>query len=148
LHNLGLLLVCTGGLHLWLYTFKRQGTRFKFHPQWLGEKNARFLFGRQVPDNMFWSIVSGCTIWTAYESLVMWSYGNDLVPRVEWKTEPVYILVLLALPCFGKREFATPVSDEDYAFIHRILDNSWAFHGRVASRKQVQIEIPFPHHRE
>jgi len=46
------------------------------------------------------------------------------------------------------REFATPVSEENHAFIHRILDNSWAFHGRVASREQVQIEISFPHHKE
>ena len=44
------------------------------------------------------------------------------------------------------REFAWPVSDENHAMIHRILDNSWAFHGRVASREQVQIEISFPHH--
>ncbi|TXH83827.1 MAG: sugar phosphate isomerase/epimerase [Rhizobium sp.] len=45
------------------------------------------------------------------------------------------------------REFAWPVSDENHALIHRILDSSWAFHGRVASREQVQIEISFPHHR-
>lgn len=45
------------------------------------------------------------------------------------------------------REFAWPVSDENHALIHRILGNSWAFHGRVASREQVQIEISFPHHR-
>jgi hypothetical protein len=45
------------------------------------------------------------------------------------------------------REFAWPVSAEDHAMIHRILDNSWAFHGRVASREQVQIEISFPHHK-
>jgi hypothetical protein len=45
------------------------------------------------------------------------------------------------------REFAWPISDENHALIHRILDNSWAFHGRVASREQVQIEISFPHHR-
>ncbi|HEV3045125.1 MAG TPA: sugar phosphate isomerase/epimerase [Roseiarcus sp.] len=44
------------------------------------------------------------------------------------------------------REFAWPVSDENHALFHRILDNSWAFHGRVASREQVQIEISFPHH--
>jgi hypothetical protein len=45
------------------------------------------------------------------------------------------------------REFATPISAENHAYIHRILDNCWAFHGRVASREQVQIEISFPHHR-
>jgi hypothetical protein len=44
------------------------------------------------------------------------------------------------------REFAWPVSDENHALIHQILDNSWAFHGRVASREQVQIEISFAHH--
>jgi sugar phosphate isomerase/epimerase len=37
------------------------------------------------------------------------------------------------------REFAWPVSDENHALMHRILDQSWAFHGRVASREQVQI---------
>jgi hypothetical protein len=45
------------------------------------------------------------------------------------------------------REFATPISDENHAYIHRIIDHSWAFHGRVASREQVQVEISFPAHK-
>ncbi|WP_428424100.1 sugar phosphate isomerase/epimerase family protein [Pararhizobium sp.] len=45
------------------------------------------------------------------------------------------------------REFAFPVDDENHALIHRILRNAHAFHGRVASREQVQIELSFPHHR-
>lgn len=45
------------------------------------------------------------------------------------------------------REFAWPVDAENHAMIHRVLDNSWAFHGRVASREQVQIEISFPAHK-
>ncbi len=45
------------------------------------------------------------------------------------------------------REFVTPLSSENQAYMHRIIDNCWAFHGRVASREQVQIEISFPHHR-
>jgi len=45
------------------------------------------------------------------------------------------------------REFAWPISDENHALIHRVLENSWGFHGRVASREQVQIEISFPHHK-
>lgn len=45
------------------------------------------------------------------------------------------------------REFAWPVSDENHALVHRVLDNSHAFHGRVGTREQVQIELSFPHHR-
>jgi hypothetical protein len=45
------------------------------------------------------------------------------------------------------REFALPISDENQAYMHRIMDNAWAFHGRVASREQVQIEISFPCHK-
>jgi hypothetical protein len=46
------------------------------------------------------------------------------------------------------REFAWPVSEENHALVHRVLDNAWAFHGRVATREQVQIEISFPHHQQ
>ena len=46
------------------------------------------------------------------------------------------------------REFAWPVSAENHALIHRILDHAWAFHGRVASREQIQLQISFPHHRD
>ena len=45
------------------------------------------------------------------------------------------------------REFAFPVDEENHAHIRRILQNAHAFHGRVASREQVQIEISFAHHR-
>ena len=46
------------------------------------------------------------------------------------------------------REFAWPISQENHALMHRILDNAWGFHGRVASREQVQIQISFPHHKD
>ena len=44
------------------------------------------------------------------------------------------------------REFAWPVDDINHAMIHRILDQSWAIHGRIASREQVQISLGFPQH--
>jgi hypothetical protein len=46
------------------------------------------------------------------------------------------------------REFEWPISEENHSLIHRILDNSWAIHGRIASREQIQLQISFPHHRE
>ena len=46
------------------------------------------------------------------------------------------------------REFQWPISADNHALIHRILDNCWGFHGRVASREQVQVQISFPQHRE
>lgn len=46
------------------------------------------------------------------------------------------------------REFEWPISAENHALIHRILDQSWAIHGRVASREQIQLQISFPRHQE
>ena len=45
------------------------------------------------------------------------------------------------------REFAWPVSGENHALMHRIIDNAWGFHGRVASREQIQLPLDFPQHR-
>ena len=44
------------------------------------------------------------------------------------------------------REFWYPISAEDHALMNRIIDNCWGFHGRVASREQIQLQISFPHH--
>ena len=46
------------------------------------------------------------------------------------------------------REFAWPISEENHALMRRVLDQCWGFHGRVASREQVQVQISFPHQRE
>jgi hypothetical protein len=46
------------------------------------------------------------------------------------------------------REFAWPISDENHRLMHRILDHCWGFHGRVASREQIQVQIGFAHQRE
>jgi len=45
------------------------------------------------------------------------------------------------------REFAWPIPEESHAQIRRVLDCCWGFHGRVASREQVQIEISFAQHK-
>jgi hypothetical protein len=46
------------------------------------------------------------------------------------------------------REFAWPISEENHAYMRRIIDHAWGFHGRVASREQIQVQIGFAHHKE
>ena len=46
------------------------------------------------------------------------------------------------------REFAWPISAENHALMRRILDHCWGFHGRVASREQIQVQISFAHQKD
>lgn len=46
------------------------------------------------------------------------------------------------------REFAgPPISDQNEAYMTQILERCGLFHGRVASREQVQVSISFPHNK-
>ena len=55
----------------------RRGQRqyYKFNKRWLDTDNNKFLWGNQVWDNIFWSIVSGVTILTAFEVITWVSYA-------------------------------------------------------------------------
>lgn len=44
------------------------------------------------------------------------------------------------------REFNMPIDAHDRGMLHQVLDHAWAFHGRVASTEQIQVEISFPQH--
>jgi hypothetical protein len=46
------------------------------------------------------------------------------------------------------REFAWPISDENHALMRRVIDHCWGFHGRVASREQIQVQLSFAQHKE
>jgi hypothetical protein len=44
------------------------------------------------------------------------------------------------------REMRLPLSDCDRGHMHRILERSDCFQGRVANREQIQVQIDFPQH--
>ena len=46
------------------------------------------------------------------------------------------------------RELRLPLNDRDRDYMHRILERSDCFQGRIANREQVQVQIDFPQHRE
>ena len=65
LRNLGIMILIAGSLHLYFHKFKKQGQKRKYLAQDFEKNHHRFTFGDQVLDNMFWTLASGVTIWTA-----------------------------------------------------------------------------------
>jgi hypothetical protein len=46
------------------------------------------------------------------------------------------------------REMRIPLSDTDRQYMHRILERSDCFQGRISNREQIQVQIEFPQHLE
>ena len=96
LFNITTMLVVAGGLHLFFYTLKKQGSNLKYDARTVAE-SKRFTFNTQVFDNMFWSLASGVTIWTLYQILLLWSYANDLISQISFKINPFWFLFIFFL---------------------------------------------------
>ena len=95
--NVGLTIFFFGGLHLYLYMAKGQGTDFRYSTRMPPARDKSRLFGRQVRENVFWSLASGVTMWTAYEVVTWWLYANEMIPYLDFASNPVWFVVLLLL---------------------------------------------------
>ena len=96
LRNAALMTLFFGAWHLRLYVRKAQGKRYKYNNRWLSTNSKAFLFRNQTRDNVFWSVVSGCGVWSLYEAVTLWMYANGHLPYVDFRTNPVYFVLLLA----------------------------------------------------
>tara|TARA_R110002124_G_scaffold176026_1_gene343932 strand:+ start:22837 stop:23817 length:981 start_codon:yes stop_codon:yes gene_type:complete len=113
LRNFALIFGVAGGLHLWLYTFSRQGQALKFDPRPLMVKGRQFTLGGQVRDNMVWTLGSGVFFWSLYEVLMLWALANGYVPMLTWAANPVWFIALFAL---------VPIWESFYFYwIHRLI---------------------------
>jgi sterol desaturase/sphingolipid hydroxylase (fatty acid hydroxylase superfamily) len=113
LRNLALIILVAGGIHLYLYTFKRQGAYLRYDARPFHKKNAVFTFNNQLRDNVFWSIASGVTIWTTFEVVGLWAYANGYMPTLSFSDHPViFVLWFVFLPMYGVFHFY---------WIHRLL---------------------------
>ena len=113
LRNLILLFLVAHSMHLYFCQFRKQGTALKYDRREIGGTSGRFTFNSQLLDNMFWSLASGVTIWTAYEVAYFLAAANDLVPLVSLSESPVWFVVwLLLIPIWSSLHFY---------WIHRLL---------------------------
>jgi sterol desaturase/sphingolipid hydroxylase (fatty acid hydroxylase superfamily) len=99
LRNLLLILAVAGGLHLYLFTFNKQGDSLRFDRRPMAKNVKAFLFRNQVWDNMFLSLVPAVFFWTAWEVVVMWAYANGWATMITFEDNPVWFIVLIiAIP--------------------------------------------------
>ena len=113
LKNLGLMLLIAGGLHLYLYRFKGQGRSLKFDNSMANKDGQKFTFGNQVRDNIFWSLASGVTVWTATECTLLWLHANGYAASMSYADNPLWFIGLFML---------VPVWNSSWFFvIHRAL---------------------------
>ena len=104
--NQVMLIVIVSAWYLWLWGRKSQGFQFKYTAGWMAKGKKKFLGGNQLFDNIFWSCVSGGTIWTAYEVVTLWAYANEYIPYLDPKAHPVYfVLLLCAIQLWGQFHF-------------------------------------------
>ena len=86
--NLALMIIVAAGLHLYFYTFSKQGEQRKYDARELIKNNRLFSFNSQLLDNVFWTLASGVTVWTAYEVLMMWAFANGYLSHLNWANNP------------------------------------------------------------
>ncbi|WP_425039787.1 sterol desaturase family protein [Primorskyibacter sp. S187A] len=113
LRNVILMSVVAGGLHLYFYTFTKQGQTLKYDPRPLMKNGRQFTLGGQIRDNIFWTIASGVTVWTGFEVLMFWAMANGYAPMLTWAANPIWFIALFVL---------IPIWESFYFYwIHRLL---------------------------
>ncbi len=106
LRNLALMILVAGGLHFYLYILKRQGNERRYDARPLATNKGAFTFRSQVRDNMFWSLASGVTIWTAYEVVMLWALANGYAPALSLPEDMAWlVLIIFLLPMWETTHF-------------------------------------------
>lgn len=104
--NFFTLCLVAGGLQLFFHTGRMQGKQRKFEHKDLARNNRVFLFNDQVKDNVFWCLISGVPIWTAYEFVYFWAYANGYIPGLSFAENPIWFLALFPiLPLWASIHF-------------------------------------------
>ena len=116
------ILALYGGIELFYYAKRRQGTRFKFNHKFPAEHPSEvFWFRSQNLDNFLRSVLIGIPIWTAIEVLVLWCYANGIhaFGWLDWRDHWLWLAALTLL---------VPAIHEIHFFcIHRLIHTPWLY---------------------
>ena len=117
--NLGAVLILAGALHYYLYVFAGQKMRLKFDVRPM-ERSARFTFGNQTWDNVFWTLASGVPIWSAWVILYFYVAANGWIPTLDSiSASPIwFVLFFLVIRLWQSFHFY---------WIHRFIHIPWLF---------------------
>ena len=94
--NLSLMLIWCGSLHLYFFTFAKQGRYLEFDIKSMGN-GEQYTFGDQVYDNIFWTMVWSVPIWTIYECTLLWALSHNLIFLYSWEQGPIWFILLFIL---------------------------------------------------
>lgn len=97
LKNLIIIFMIFGGFHIYLHTLNSQGNDYRYNIKKLQTNNNYWLFKNQTIENIFWTCVSGCLVWSLYEMLFVWLYANQILNRISFQNNSIYYLLLFFL---------------------------------------------------
>jgi len=115
--NLFLTLAYFGGLHIYLYKYKKQGNKLEFSNRPFATNNKRFHFNDQVRDNVFRTLCYAVPIFTVYEVATYWLFANGFTGLLSFTGSPAgfwiwFVVLLLIMPVIHSTHFY---------FTHRLL---------------------------
>lgn len=97
LRNIVMMAAIAGFLHYWLHVAQKQGGDFRYMKSIPTATKSIFLWSNQVKDNMFWTLGSGVTLWTVYESGLWYGYANASLPTVSFTENPIWFVLWFLL---------------------------------------------------
>ena len=94
--NLAILWVIAGGLHLWLFTFRRQRGEAQYHVREMATKAPKFILQNQLWDNILLTHAAWL-FWCFWECLILWAYASGIAPMISPASNPIWFAVMVVL---------------------------------------------------
>jgi sterol desaturase/sphingolipid hydroxylase (fatty acid hydroxylase superfamily) len=112
--NSAAIFVMYGSIELFYYVRRKQGSRFKYNAKFPAEQPSDvFWFKSQNIDNFIRTFLSGITMWTAVEVLLLWAFANGYAPWIGWSENPIYLAALVLV--------APAIHEVHFFIIHRAI---------------------------